>query len=111
MHFSGGFEEKAVTGGGTAVVGANSSSGIALGVIVRYHFGRSKIIPYVGFAPQYDIINITGSKSKQFILIATGGADFFVKPQESIFAQLSAERFTKDNATAARLEVGVKLFY
>jgi len=100
-----------VVGGGVATVGANSSSGVALGAVVRYHFGHSKIIPYVGFAPQYDVINLQGNKSKQLILIGTGGADFFIKPQESIFAELSLERFTKSNSTTGRLEVGLKLFY
>jgi hypothetical protein len=100
-----------VGGNTTAFQSASSSSGLAVGAVVRYHFGRSKIIPYVGFAPQYDVINISGSKTKQVVLIVTGGADFFIKPQESVFAELSAERFTRDSSTTARLEIGVKLFY
>lgn len=98
-------------GNSTVFQSSSSSSGLAVGAAVRYHFGRSKIIPYVGFAPQYDVINLSGSKTKQAVLIVTGGADFFIKPQQSIFAQLSAERFTRDGSTTARLEVGVKLFY
>lgn len=100
-----------VTGGGTAVVGASSNSGLAVGAVVRYHFGRSRVIPYVGLAPQYDVINLSGSKSRQLIIIGTAGADFFIQPQESVFAELSAEKFTRDGSTTARLEVGVKLFY
>ena len=100
-----------VVGGGIATVGSSSSSGIAMGGVVRYHFGHSKIIPYVGFAPQYDVINLQGSKSKQLILVFTGGADFFIKPQESIFAELSEERFTRDNSNTAQLNIGIKLFY
>ena len=100
-----------VTGGGTATISSSSSSGLALGAIIRYHFGHTKIIPYVGFAPQYDVLNITGSRSQQLILVGTAGADFFIKPQESIFAELSLEQFTKDSTTTGRLEVGLKLFY
>lgn len=100
-----------VIGGGTAVVGASSSSELAVGAVVRYHFGHSKIIPYVGLAPQYGVINLSGSRSRQIIVIGTAGADFFIQPQESIFAELSAEKFTRDGSTTARLEVGVKLFY
>ena len=90
---------------------ADDAVGIALGAVVRYHFGHSKIIPYVGFAPQYDVINLQGHRTNQLILVGTGGADFFIKPQESIFAELSLERFTKSNTSTGRLEVGVKLFY
>ena len=90
-------QQLSVVGGNSSVFqGASSSSGVAVGGIVRYHFGHTKIIPYVGFAPQYDILNLSGHKSRQLILVGLVGSDFFIRPQESIFAEIAAERFTKD---------------
>lgn len=95
----------------SAFQSSSSSSGVALGGAVRYHFGHTRIIPYVGIAPQYDVINLTGHKSRQLIVVGLVGSDFFIKPQESIFAELALEKFTKDGSSTARLDIGVKLFY
>lgn len=101
-----------VAGGGTAIIGSSFTTGGQIGTLVRYHFGQQQIVPYVGLYPNYGLTNVRGNKGSVFILIGALGADYFVHPRQTVFAEVSAVRsLGSGSSTTGELNFGIRFFY
>lgn len=105
-------EVRSIAGGGTVTIGSSFTTGGQIGALARYHFGQGQLVPYVGFYPNYGLANVRGTKDNAFILIGALGADYFVRPRQTVFAEVSAVRSLGGGAsTTGELNFGIRFFY
>jgi len=98
--------------GGSVAGGSTNSHGFA-GVNFRYHFGRPRIVPYVGLGANA-LIGSLGARSNagRVNVIGTVGADFFVEPQQSVFLEINALRAASEGSgTEVGANFGLKYFF
>ena len=102
-----------IAGLGSSVAGGTTNTHGFAGFNFRYHFGKPKLVPYVGLGAN-TLVGSLGAKSNEgrANVIGTAGADFFVEPQQSIFLEMNAlQAVSGGSGTEVGANFGLKYFF